>query len=243
MSWIFRVLEELGLAYTSRTTARGVRYAAFQLATQLPEGLSFSAISENGTFRLTAHDAVPPQLADEQLLVANHRLPLARAYRSPDDGSIEIALSFFIGPKELSSGQLGVLLGHLRESRAVVAGRSASAGGLPAITPAALELPTEEVALGNYHLSTAVDGAGWIRVRAGYLPAQVLPPTTEATLQRLQLWTVAGRFTVDPAGELGVEVATPLLGQPAGELIEWSTAQATLMLQVAARHLGLLHSG
>ncbi|GAB3416720.1 hypothetical protein [Flindersiella endophytica] len=250
MSWLFDVLDELGLAYATRTTPRGVPYAAFRTSDGETAPLNLSVLSENETLRLTAHDSVPLALSFDDLLEVNRRLPLARAYLSPEDGSVEIALSCYLGTGALAADQLGFLLGHLRESRAVVSKRSASAGGLPLIGRAGLdvaaELPSFDADLGidqlRYHLTTSLDDAGWIVVRAGYLPVRLVPFAREAlaTVQRLQVWTVAGRYTVGPGGELSAEVATPLLsGQQAGEAIAWSARQAELMLHVAARHLGL----
>jgi flagellar basal body rod protein FlgG len=71
---------------------------------------------------------------------------------------------------------------------------------------------------------------------AQFLPSPLVPPVL-ATLQRLQLWTRAGRFTVDDTGRLAAEVATPALDDSVEALAEWTVAQATLMLQVAMRHL------
>jgi hypothetical protein len=263
-AWLFTVLDDLGLLYSTRLTPTGVPYAALQLAAEETEPVSVTVITDDGTLRVTAHD-LRPQLPMEQLLVVNRRLPLARAYQQPDDGSTELALGIFIGSSQLSSDQVGVLLGHILESHLIATGRVASSISRPALPRAAVvrngqlgaaiarrghtsERSEHEIAveagLGEnglrYRLVGSADEPGWILAAAQHLPSLALPygPQGLATLQRLQLWTRAGRYTLNDHGKLGAEVATPTLSEPVEELAEWTFTQATLMLQVAARHLG-----
>jgi hypothetical protein len=263
--WLFAALDELGLSYSSRLTPQGAPYAGLQLAVEETPLVPVTVTAENGTLRLTAHD-LRPRLPMEQMLVVNRRLPLARTYQSPDDGSAELALSIYIGSSQLSADQMGVLFGHLLESHLVATGQVGSAISRPALPGTAVvraehlaaaiirrghgsERSGQEIAIETdlgetelrYQLRSWVDNAGWILAAADYLPGQALPtrPQGLATLQRLQLWTRAGRYTVDDHGQLGAEVATPALSEPVEALAEWTFAQATLMLQVAARHLSL----
>lgn len=260
MTWPFAVLDDLGLSYSTRTTGAGLPYAGFQLADEVTPPVALTLIAEEATLRLTAHNLAPNQPA-EQLLPINRRLSLARAFRQPADGTTEVALSLFLGSSQLSPDQMGVLIGHLIDSCRVVTGQPALPLDRP-ILPATAEVRAEQliaaIARRGSQLSrngrgvtvetdlggsgqkchlTGRAGTGWVLATAQLLASPPLPAAL-ATLQRLQLWTRAGRYTVDDTGRLGAEVATPALNDSVEELAEWTVAQATLMLQVAVHHLG-----
>ncbi|WP_143760709.1 hypothetical protein [Actinosynnema mirum] len=238
---LFRSLAELGVAHSTRTSARGVPYAAFRLAGALGD-LSVTAADEQGVLRLTAHEVLP-DAPGERLVEANRGLPLARAYRSPDDGTLEVALGCHVGARFPEPLQVWMLLGHLVAScRLVVEGGGSL--GLPELGGSGVALPPtiSQVALEDgraawLELGTRGD---WFVAVADYAPATAVPPGPEAdaTLQRLQRWIPAGRYCASPEGGLRAEVATPVLGDAAA-LVDWTAEQARLMLQVAAHHLGL----
>jgi len=261
--WIFPVLDDVGVTYTTRSSQRGVPYAAFRSILESTE-LAVTVISVDGTLRLTAHSL--GRMPTEQLATVNRRLPLARVYQSPDGVGTELALSFFIDSAQLSGHQVSMLICHLHESQQIVAGQSHSTVSLPDLAPLSVidvqrvadavtrrgknverseRVVSGEAELGensmHCRLLADVVEPGWIIVRAHYLPSQTLPsgPLALATLQRLQAWTTAGRYTVDETGTLGAEVATPGLGVHIQGLADWTLAQATLMLQAAARNLQL----
>jgi hypothetical protein len=259
MTWPFSVLDDLGLSYSTRVTPAGLPYAGFQLSDEETASVPLTLIAEDATLRLTAHD-VQPSFSAEQLLLINRRLPLARAYLQPADGTTEVALSLFLGSSRLSSDQMGVLLGHLLDSYRVVTGQLASPITRP-VLPGTADVRAEQLIAafarrGDQLLQNGRDvaveadlgdsgrrcrlagwaGTGWVMATAQFLPSPLVPPVL-ATLQRLQLWTRAGRFTVDDTGRLAAEVATPALDDSVEALAEWTVAQATLMLQVAMRHL------
>ncbi|GAA2658817.1 MULTISPECIES: hypothetical protein [Actinosynnema] len=242
---LFRSLTELGVAHSTRTSARGVPYAALRLS-GADGDLSVTAVDEQGALRLTAHDVLP-EVTGERLAGANRRLPLARAYRSPDDGTLEVALGCHIGARFPEPLQVWMLLGHLVAScQLTVVGSGAL--GLPELGGSGVALPPtiSRVALEDgrsawVELGTRGD---WFVASADYAPATAVPPgpEAEAVLQGLQRWTSAGRYCESPEGGLRAEVATPVLGD-ADALVDWTVNQARQMLQVAAHHLGLPDAG
>jgi hypothetical protein len=269
-SEIFNVLDDLGLAYDRRTSARGVPYAGFRLVgtpdsagAAARSGAAVTAIVEHGVFRLTSH-GIDTAASAIEIVRAGARLPLGAAYRSPDDGSAELSVAVFIGEATLSSAIVSRLLDYL-----VVASAALSKGDAPPARPtladadrSAADIRAALSELGHqltpegdgYRMAVPLgealacsivvraDAAGWISASANYVPEQQLPPGEDAmrTLQKLQRWAAAGRFVLDETTRLRADVATPLLGYAASRSILWTVSQSVAMLQTAARHLGLI---
>jgi hypothetical protein len=237
--WFFAILEELGLRYAVRQTPRGERYAGLRLATPSGRWLALTLIASLGTFRVTAHEiAADPGPASVAAL--NRALPMARCYVA-NPGTIDLVIGLYTGAEVLSGDQLGGLLSHLDQSV------TATLGGLADLTlpvmgepGAARDVDLTAAAAGR--VTTRLRPEGWLEVRAAPEPDIVVADATAfATLDRLQNWATAGKYLLTEAGSLRIAVLTPLLGQVSGQdpadPIGWSIDQATLMYQVARRHL------
>jgi hypothetical protein len=193
-------------------------------------------------------------------------LPLGAAYRNPDDGTLELAVGFWLGEggelASLEPAVAGRMLDYLADASLALS----SAGAVPA-RPAFSQPPAGIDALREHLQSlghvvdrsgdfmrfrvTFSDGAvgdvglretsdGWAEAVGGLVPAAALgsDPRDGQTLQRLQRWTTAGRFVfADNRDTLRVEVHTPYLGSALPSLT-WSASQAAAMLWAAHRHLG-----
>lgn len=257
--WLMPALDELGLAYSVRETPDGVPYAGFGLAGSGGRLRSLTAIeqSDGQVLRLTAHGLAEQSLQD--LMTVTRRLPVGRALRSPDTGEVEFAMSCYVGEEGLSSSHLGTLLGYVESalhaidgspppSWPVIEGETdltlvdltapAARRGPPVVHEESVDV--DFVMDGSScHLSAGVRPGGWMVVLATW---DGVPPESRSadewdTLQRLQNWTTAGRYLVLDDGALVVEVGTPALRGDVTRCTDWSMSQATLMLQVAARHL------
>jgi hypothetical protein len=265
---IFAALDALGLQYDTRQSERGVPYAGFRLIRPSGEATSVTMIVEQGVCRLTAHGIAPAGRGPDarEAVRAGARLPLGAAYRSPDDGTLELAVGFWLGEggefARLEPSIAGQMLDYLADATRALVG----AGAAP-VRPA-FSQPAAGVAALRKHLQslghvvdcsgdftrfrvTFSDGAagdvglretsdGWAEAVAGLVPAVGLgsDPRREETLQRLQRWTTAGRFVIAGDGNtLRAEVHTPYLGSALPSLT-WSASQAAAMLWAAHRHLG-----
>ena len=265
---IFEALDALGLQYDRRQSDRGVPYAGFRLVRPTGESTSVTMIAEQGVCRLTSHGLAPAGRGPSarEAVRAGARLPLGAAYRSPDDGTLELAVGFWLGEGgELASMEpavVGRMLDYLANASLALSG----AGAVP-VRPAFSPAPAGIEALREHLQSlghvvdrsgsftrfrvTFSDGAtgdiglretsdGWAEAVAGLVPAVGLSsdPRDEETLQRLQRWTTAGRFVLaDDQDTLRAEVHTPYLANALPSLM-WSASQAAAMLAAAHRHLG-----
>lgn len=264
---IAAALDRLQLRCALRTSARGVPYAAFGLRAADGPERAFTALVENGVCRITVHGIAAAGQGPTGLeaLRRGAALPFGAAYRSPDDGALELGVGYWLGPAPAVAGLAPEVLGPLLAgaqagSAALLDGGVPDRPALPgraaggAALRAALEtLGHRVVAAGDGGLGFGVtlhDGSactlrvteaadGWIEAAAALEPALQLRGTAaeEPLLQRLQRWTVAGRFTL--AGDrpaLGAQVVSPALGQGAAVAV-WSCSQAVAMLDTALRHL------
>lgn len=231
--WVLHALDDLRLGYAVRFTPRGVPYAGLTLASgpDAVDAVPVTALAEDGTLRLTAHDLggdVPPDV----LRAAD--LPLARAYLG-ESGTPEVALGVLVGHAPLPSDVVGDLLAHLVDSRRAL--RDPSAGlVLPPVRPVAPppRLPTLD-GVPWCRGTVAVEPDGWVVVEATHVPDLRLDGRDDV-LDRLQLWTRAGQYLLDD-GTVRVRVRTPVVADDLDERVAWTVSQATLMLQVARDHL------
>lgn len=268
VSPIFEALDALGLHYDRRQSERGVPYAGFRLVRPTGKSTSVTMIAEQGVCRLTAHGLAPAGAGpDPRAAVrAGARLPLGAAYRSPDDGTLELAVGFWLGEggdlAPLDPAVAGRMLDYLTDASLALSG----AGAVP-VRPAFTTPPAGNDALREqlHSLGHAVDRSGdftrfrvtfadgatgdiglretpdgWAEAVAGLMPAVRLSsgPSDDKTLQRLQRWTTAGRFVLaDDRDTLRAQVHTPYLGAALPSLL-WSASQAAAMLAAVHRHLG-----
>lgn len=257
---LFESLTRLGLAYAVRTTPRGVPYAGFHWAPDPGHALCpFTAFAEEWTLRLTLHDLPAPLPTELQALVTTTRLPLGRVYVDVQAASAELALGVFVGGAGPSPSDLAGLLGYVYRARAhVVEGGPVprrpiiSHGAHPreavdaelAARGSVTQGPEGSVTLvpvdgSPISFGVSVFDDGWLSVLARRAGVDAAPqgPAGLRTIQQLQRWTTAGRFTLDPAGSLTAAVETPWAEDPALS-VSWSLDQARIMLDVADRHLG-----
>jgi hypothetical protein len=264
-SELFSRLRELGLTYESRTSTRGVPYAAFRMigGAGLVEA-AVTAMTENGVLRLTSHRIDTPANALEIVQTAA-RLPLGAAYRSPEDGSAELSVAVFVGDVPLSGSVVARLLDYLVQASTALAtgatwlhrpnvgngAASANHDVRAALAPLGHQLTLEpeglrmDVALAPGLAGSIVlreDTDCWISAAASFVPEQRLPAGEQALrdLQKLQRWTAAGRLVLDETLVLRAEVSTPLLSHTTARPIVWTASQSAALLQTAARHLGLM---
>jgi hypothetical protein len=237
--WFFAILEELGLRYAVRQTPQGEPYAGLRLATPSGRWLALTLIASLGTFRVTAHEiAADPGPATVATL--NRALPMARCYAA-DPGTIDLAIDLYTGVEVLSGDQLGGLFSHLDESVTATLGAAADLT-LPVMGGPGGVRDADLAGAAGGRVTAQLRPEGWLEVRAAPEPdILVADATAFATLDRLQNWTRAGKYLLTEAGSLRIAVLTPLLGhvpgQGSADPIGWSIDQATLMGQVARRHL------
>ncbi len=262
---IFAALDQLGLRYALRQTPRGAWYASFRVVAPDSSETAITVLVEHGVCRFTVHrvvDAATPSPGGLDALRLGARLPLGAAYRSPDDGTLELATGLWLGPDAASRASASAMVGPMLDYLGAAA-RSFTGGEVPARPP--LRQPPGGTAIVQrlIQLGHAVemnDGAVGFTVAAtplvacrvvlaeaadGWIDGYALlrPPihdngsaTFAATLQELQRWTTAGRFTLDGTGGLGAQVQTPNLGAPV-EAALWSASQLAAMAMSALRHL------
>jgi hypothetical protein len=260
---IFDVLNQLGLSYDRRTSARGVPYAGFQLIGSPESGdVRVTVLLEHDVLRVTSHDIASPTDA-AAMIEAGAALPLGAAYRSPEDGAAELSIAVFVGDgaqpgRDLVSGLLDY---------AVAATGALSHGAPPPRRPrlpGRVSVEEMRAALAAYgHPVSAVNGGvrlevplpdglrcgiafhdegdGWVAASAGYVPERRVPRDehTVGALQQLQRWAAAGRFVLDRASALRVHVPTPLAGGTHTRAVVWTASQCAALLQTAPRHLRL----
>ncbi len=258
---IFTLLDALGLHHERRQSARGVPYASFRMVALDDNDTGFTALIDQRVCRLTVHRIAPKGHGPAGLALSQRcaRLPLGAAYRSPDDGTLELSVAVWIGgalpPPVLdallayATGAAQALLGGAAPERPRVpnppADRALRRATFEALGHAVEDIDDET----RFHVGLTSQCAaqialhqaedGWIGAHAHTVPALGLPAEARSwdLLDRLQRWTSAGRFVPSGDGKaLQVEVYTPLLGAPASAL-EWSASQAAAMLSTAARHL------
>ena len=242
--WVFTALESLGLRFAIRQTPQGDRYAGLRIATPSGRWLALTVIASRGTLRVTAHD-VRPDPGPDVVAAINRALPLARGYVA-DPGSLDLVIGIFAGGAVLTVGQLGTLFDHLDQSVTTALGGEGDLG-LPALATARADVAIDALqtldlsATPGCRMETGVHPEGWFRVGATPVPYRVLDSAPAlATLNRLQNWTRAGKYVLTEATALRISVLTPLLSEDVTGLIGWSVDQATLMCQVAVRHLDSL---
>lgn len=259
---IFKVLDELDLAYERRTSTRGVPYAGLRL-TGVAD-VAVTVIAEHKVLRLTAH-AIDTPLGALDIVKASARLPLGAAFRSPDDGTAQFSVGVWIGDAPLASDLLSRLLSYLLAATDALR-RGTAAPPLPYVGDVTARSVVDfDAALGPYghRLTKARDGAalrvslapdldcaivlrepadGWVSASATYVPPQsvVMTEASIAEMQRLQRWATAGRFVFDDSLTLGADVMTPLVGRTPAPAIVWTTSQSVALLQAAARFLGFI---
>jgi hypothetical protein len=154
---------------------------------------------------------------------------------------MELALGCFAGATGLRADRLSDLISHLADSQRAVRQADATLA-LPSMgtpdSPGPFALP--ELAEVDWCRATvAVEPNGWIVAEAALVPDLDLTARADAAavLDRMQEWTRAGKYVVTPAGQVRVEVRTPVLDEDFTGRVAWTTSQATLMLQVGARQL------
>jgi hypothetical protein len=228
--WVFDALDELGLRFEPRTTARGVPYAGLRMLA--PGGpVPLTIISIDDALRITAHAA--PRASREPLRRLTERMPLARAYA--EEGGTDVALGVYAGDPPLPAGLLRQLIEHTIDSFLAVRD-DAPAPKLPVI-PGLRAPVVAEPATDGVRLKSRIKD-GWLIVDgSAESPLATVPGDDDDILDRLQRWTVAGRFLLGADGMLSAQVATPLLTADIDGRIAWTFDQARVMLQTAYRHL------
>jgi hypothetical protein len=223
--WVLDALDRLGLRYQQRTTAHGVPYAGMSLGEQGRETSALTVLAEDGTLRVTAHDVLA-------------RPDGVRRAGRRHAGRSGVALGCLVGAAPLLAEELDRLLQHAAASALWVRDGGAPPALPPFHAPAVTGVwPVPEVP--GCRLAVVVERSGWITATAAGVPAATIGqhPDGVAVLHRLQLWTRAGRYVELREGDLGVEVRTPVRDDDLAIRIEWTRAQATLMVEVARRHL------
>lgn len=250
-TWVLDALDRLRLRYEQRTSARGTPYAGLVLRGPGGGSSSLTVLAEDGTLRVTAHDVLVPverswRAAGRRspaaggspgTAAATRTLPLARAYRT-SEGTVEVALGCFVGAAPLAPEELDRLLQHTTASARCVRDGGPPPGLPPFPAPAASgSLP--DVDAPWCRVGLVVEPGGWVTATASGVPALTTTdhPDGATVLDRLQLWTRAGRYVARPDGTVDVEVRTPVRDDDLGGRVEWTRAQATLMVDVARRHL------
>jgi hypothetical protein len=259
---LFAALERNGIQYARRTSDRGVPYAGFRwVDPPTSSDLSITAILEQDALRVTVHNLRFP--ADPAAVSRTARvLPLGSVYVSPESGQVEMSLPAYVGSAADLSILLMEFLTYAVDACRYLEGRggrpdvphvsSAAAEGGRDVASALAELGHHPTLLENGAAIEIGSGGsvvvaaevrerpdGWFAADGRYVPAavRIWGDDEYALLQRLQRWTVAGRFLLQDSGELRADVLTPNLGQPPNELLSWTIDQLTVMLQTAAKHL------
>jgi len=256
-------LEENGVVYAVRASSRGVPYAGFRWSDS-PDSFesAVTAILEEENLRLTFHKLVAPGDLKAVALL-NRSLPLGGVYRAPETDEVELSLAIHVAGASDITGLMRALLaygqavcrwlaqrGEVPAPPALGVADCAAPGRMTANALREIGLNPTPAATGA---TASVTGPPRFSVRLSYEsptacfhaegrydPPALLGwgPNELALFHRLQRWTVGGRYVLERDGEIRADVWTPHLGE-AAPAAEWTAAQAIVMMQTAAKHLGI----